>query len=203
VSPRARVVILGGGFAGVYVARHLEALRKKDEVEIVLVSKENHFVFQPMLPEVISGTIGVLDVVSPLRRLLPETDLHVREVESIDLAARTITTSTGFHPHPHVLPWDHLVIALGTVTDFRGMRGLPEHAFPFKNLADALSLRNHIIRTLEEAATSSGTSPSRFRRSRLRRFASFSCTRKAASCLRWMNVSRFSRSASSPSAGSK
>jgi NADH dehydrogenase len=152
MSGRPRVVILGGGFAGVYVARSLEKLRKKGEVDIVLVNKENHFVFQPMLPEVISGTIGMLDVVSPLRRLLPGTDLHVREVESIDLAARTITTSTGFHPHPHVLHWDHLVLALGTVTDFRGMRGLPEHAFPFKNLTDALVLRNHIIRTLEEAA---------------------------------------------------
>jgi NADH dehydrogenase len=149
---KPRVVILGGGFAGVYVAKNLEKLRRKGELEIVLVNKENYFVFQPMLPEVISGSIGLLDVVSPLRRLLPGTELHVREVESVDLAARTITTSTGFHPHPHVLPWDHLVLALGTVTDFRGMRGLPEHAFPFKNLTDALNLRNHVIRALEEAA---------------------------------------------------
>ena len=87
-----------------------------------------------------------------IRRLLPKTELHVREVESVDLAARTVTTSTGFHPHPHVLPYDHLVLALGTVTDFRGLRGLPEHAFPFKTLTDALQLRNHVIRALEEAA---------------------------------------------------
>ncbi len=152
MTRKHRVVILGGGFGGVYVARYLERLRRKDEIEILLVNKENHFVFLPMLPEVISGTIGILDVVSPLRRLLPGTDLHVREVESIDLEAQTITTSTGFHPHPHVLAWDHLVFALGTVTDFRGLRGLPEHAFPFKNLTDALNLRNHVIRTLEEAA---------------------------------------------------
>jgi NADH dehydrogenase len=149
---RPRVVIVGGGFGAVYVARHLERLRTKDEFEILLVNKENHFVYQPMLPEVISGTIGVVDVVSPLRRLLPKTDLQVREVEAIDLESRTITTSTGFHPRPHVVPWDHLVLAVGTVTDFRGMRGLPEHAFPFKNLGDALHLRNHVIRTLEEAA---------------------------------------------------
>jgi NADH dehydrogenase len=149
---KPRVVILGGGFAGVYVAEALEKLRRGDEFEILLVNKENHFVFQPMLPEVISGTIGLVDVVSPLRRLLPRTELHVREVEAVDLAGCTITTSTGFHPHPHVVPWDHLVLALGTVTDFRGLRGLAEHAFPFKNLTDALSLRNHVIRTLEEAA---------------------------------------------------
>jgi len=104
------------------------------------------------LPEVISGSIGMLDTVSPIRRLLPRTQLHVREIESIDLAARTVTTSPGFKPISHVIPYDHLVIALGNVTDFRGLRGLPEHALPFKNLADALHLRNHIIRALEEAA---------------------------------------------------
>jgi NADH dehydrogenase len=148
---KPRVVIVGGGFAGVYAAASLEALAG-DGVEIVLVNKENHFVFQPLLPEVISGTIGLLDVVSPIRRLLRRTELHVREVESIDLAAKTVRTSTGFHPHPHVLAYDHLVLALGTVTDFRGLRGLPEHAFPFKTLNDALNLRNHVIRALEEAA---------------------------------------------------
>src|SRR5205085_12487548 len=55
-------------------------------------------------------------------------------------------------PHAHGLPYDHLVLAMGNVTDFRGLRGLPEHAFPFKNLDDALRLRDHVIRTLEEAA---------------------------------------------------
>src|SRR5579859_6246854 len=105
-SKKPRVLIVGGGFGGVYVASTLERLRRGDEFEILLVNKENHFVFQPMLPEVISGTIGLLDVVSPLRRLLPKTELHVREVEAIDVARRTLTTSTGFHPHPHVVEWD-------------------------------------------------------------------------------------------------
>jgi NADH dehydrogenase len=149
---KPRIVVLGGGFAGIYACAALEKLQRHDDFDIVLVNKENHFVFQPLLPEVISGQIGLVDVVSPIRRLLPRTELHVREVESIDLAARTITTSTGFHPHAHVLRYDHLVLALGTVTDFRGLRGLPEHAFPFKNLSDALALRNHVIRALEEAA---------------------------------------------------
>jgi NADH dehydrogenase len=148
-----RIVILGGGFAGVHTAQALERrLRRRRDVEVVLVNRENYFVFQPLLPEVISGTIGLTDVVSPLRRLLKRTEVHVREVEAIDLAARTVTLAPGFHPHPHVLSFDHLVLALGTVTDFRGLRGLPEHAFPFKNLADALQLRNHVIRALEEAA---------------------------------------------------
>ena len=79
--PRSRIVVLGGGFAGIYTAMALEkAMDGRDDFEVVLVNKENYFVFQPMLPEVISGTIGMLDVVSPIRRLLPRTDLHVREV---------------------------------------------------------------------------------------------------------------------------
>jgi NADH dehydrogenase len=150
---KPRVVILGGGFAGVYTALALEkALRRRDDFEIVLINKENYFVFQPMLPEVISGSIGLTDVVNPLRQLLKRTDIHIRDVESVDLEARVVTTSPGFRPHAHRIPYDHLVLALGNVTDFRGLPGLPEHAKPFKNLGDALNLRNHVIRALEEAA---------------------------------------------------
>jgi NADH:quinone reductase (non-electrogenic) len=150
---RKRIVILGGGFAGIYTARHLEkALGRRDDFEIVLINKENYFVFQPMLAEVVSGSIGILDTVSPIRRMLPRTDLHVRDIESIDTASQIITTTPGFSPHPHVIHYDHLVVALGNVTDFRGLPGLPEHALPFKNLSDALYIRNHVIHVLEEAA---------------------------------------------------
>jgi len=150
---KPQVVILGGGFAGVYTALALEkALGSRNDYEIVLVNRENYFVFQPMLPEVISGTIGLTDVVSPLRRLLRRTDIHIRDVESVDLEGKSVTTSPGFKPHAHTLPFDHLVFAMGTVTDFRGLPGLPEHAMPFKNLGDALALRNHVIRALEEAS---------------------------------------------------
>src|SRR5258706_12866544 len=154
---RSRLGVLGGGFAGIYTAMELEkAMDRRDDFEVVLINKENYFVFQPMLPEVISGTIGMLDVVSPIRRLLPRTDLHVREVESVDLAKKVVMCSPGFRAQPHVVPFDHLVLALGSVTDFRGLRGLPEHAFPFKDLGDALRLRNHVIRVLEEAAVEHG-----------------------------------------------
>jgi NADH dehydrogenase len=152
-SNRKRIVILGGGFGGVYTALRLEKLLgRRDDFEITLVNKENYFVFQPMLSEVVSGNVGLTDIVSPIRRLLKKTDLHVREIESIDLKNKTVSLSQGFRPHPHVIEYDHLVLALGNVTDFRGLRGLPEHALPFKNLGDALHIRNHVIRTLEEAA---------------------------------------------------
>jgi NADH dehydrogenase len=153
MKDKKRIVILGGGFGGVYVAKYLEkALGRKDDFEIVLINKENYFVFQPMLAEVISGALGILDPVNPIRHLLHKTHLHVREIESIDIENRFVTISPGFRPHAHKVHFDHLVLAIGNVTDFRGMRGLPEHAIPFKNLADALYLRNHVIRALEEAA---------------------------------------------------
>lgn len=150
---KKKIVILGGGFGGVYTALHLEELLgRRDDFEITLVNKENYFVFQPMLAEVVSSSVGLTDIVSPIRRLLKKTDLHVREIQEIDLKNKTVSLSQGFRPHPHILKYDHLVLALGNVTDFRGLRGLPEHALPFKNLGDALHIRNHVIRTLEEAA---------------------------------------------------
>src|SRR5436305_1323698 len=149
---RTRVVIVGGGFGGVFAGSELErALLHRDDVEVLLVSRENYFVFQPMLPEVISGSIGLTDLVSPLRRLLPRTSVHVREVESIDLANKRLFLAPGLHPHAHAIPFDHLIVAPGNVTDFRGLPGLPEHALPFKNLADALELRSRVIGALEEA----------------------------------------------------
>src|SRR2546428_3113116 len=126
-------------------------LRRDAEVEISLVSRENYLVFQPMLPEVISGSIGILDTISPIRWLCPNTNLYSREVESIDLKHKVVTTSSGFRPRPYQLEYDHLVIALGNITSFAGQPGLQEHALPFKYLGDGLVLRNHIIHALEEA----------------------------------------------------
>jgi NADH dehydrogenase len=146
-----RIVILGGGFAGVYTARYLERLLKPQEAIITLVNRENYWVYQPMLSEVISGSIGVANVVSPIRRLCPRTNLVTREIEDIDLANKVVTASPGFRPRQLKLSYDYLVIALGTVTNFYGMPGMLENAIPFKTLADAMVLRNHVIRTLEEA----------------------------------------------------
>jgi len=146
-----QILILGGGFAGVYTARALEKLLRPEEADITLVNRENYWVYQPMLSEVISGSIGVANVVSPIRRLCPRTNLVTREIEDIDLANKVVTVSPGFRPRQLRLSYDCLVIALGNVTNFYGMPGMFENAFPFKTLADAMLLRNHVIRTLEEA----------------------------------------------------
>ena len=148
-----RVLILGGGFGGVYVAKALEKLRTdREEFDIAIINKDNYFVYQPMLAEIISGHVGIFDTVSPLRSLLRKTDVIVRDVESIDLANKRVITSPGFKPVKSEYPYDYLVLALGNVTDFRGLTGLTQHALRFKYLSDALTLRNHVIRTLEEAS---------------------------------------------------
>ena len=146
-----QVLILGGGFAGVYTARRLEKLLRPEEACITLINRENYWVYQPMLPEVISGSIGLTNVVSPIRRLCPRTSLIMREVEVIDLQKQIVTISPGFRPRELQLKYDHLVIALGSVTDFHGMPGMVENAMPFRTLADAMVLRNHLIHVLEEA----------------------------------------------------
>jgi NADH:quinone reductase (non-electrogenic) len=150
-----RILILGGGFGGVYTALTLEKALKREirrgEVELGLVSRENYIVFQPMLPEVISGSIGLLDTITPIRRLCPNTNLYTRTVESIDLERKRVSAAAGFGSRQAHLEYDHLVIGLGNVTSFAGQPGLAEHALPFKYLGDALTLRNRIIHTLEEA----------------------------------------------------
>jgi NADH dehydrogenase len=150
-APRKQIVILGGGFGGVYTARCLERILRPDEADICLVNRENYWVYQPMLPEVISGSIGLTDVVAPIRRLCPRTNLVMREVDEIDLKNRIVTVSPGFRPRQKKIPYDYLIIALGEITNFYGMPGMLENALPFRTLADAMALRNHVIHVLEEA----------------------------------------------------
>ena len=90
---KKKVVIVGGGFAGVYTAIHLEKLAKKrGDLSISLINRENYFVYQPMLAEVVGGSVGILDTVSALRKLLHHTDLYIRDVDSIDLVNKTVSS---------------------------------------------------------------------------------------------------------------
>ena len=148
---RTRIVVLGGGFGGVYAARELERrLRRDPGVEITLVSRENFFLFTPMLHEVAASDIDITHIVSPLRSLLRRATVFIGDIQAIDLQNRQVVVSHGLEPHEHVLPYDQLVVALGSVTNFYGLPGLEQHALTMKTLGDAIHLRNRVIATLEE-----------------------------------------------------
>ncbi|HXA13665.1 MAG TPA: FAD-dependent oxidoreductase, partial [Opitutaceae bacterium] len=151
---KKRILILGGGFGGVYTAVHLEKLMtvvEREATEIVIVSRDNYIVFQPLLPEVISGSVELTHVISPIRRLARTARLYTREVEAIDVANRSVRLSPGASQAPSIITYDHLVIALGTRLDPGKIPGMQEHASPFKYLGDALYLRNKLVQALEEA----------------------------------------------------
>ena len=149
-----RVLVLGGGFGGVYTALHLERLtRSRSDVEITLVSHDNFFLFTPMLHEVAACDVDITHIVSPLRTLLHRTNIFIGDVDAIDLERCAVAVSHGFERHSHLLSYDHLVVALGSITNFYGLPGLDQRALTMKTLGDAIHLRNRVIATLEEADT--------------------------------------------------
>src|ERR1700720_2847075 len=128
-SGQKRIVILGGGFGGVYAAIHLEKLLARESaVEICLVSHDNFFLFTPMLHEVAASDLEMTNIVNPLRKLLRKVEVLVGDVNQIDLRNKRVLTSRGYHKHSQQLDYDHLVIALGSVTNFYDLPGLGELA---------------------------------------------------------------------------
>lgn len=153
MEEKKKIVILGGGFGGVYTAKYLQPyLKKREDFEIVLINRENYFTYQPMLSEVIGGSLEILDTVNPLKKLIPKATLYIREVSGIDLEKERVEMVPCYTHEHYYTEYDHLVLAGGNVTDFRRTPSLHEHAFAFKNLADCLRIRNHIIDVLSTAS---------------------------------------------------
>jgi len=149
---KTRVLILGGGFGGLYAALEFER-RRDPNLEVTLITQENFFLFTPMLHEVAASDLDLTNIVNPIRKLLRRVRTFVGDVQSVDLAARRVTVSHGFALHAHALEYDHLVLGLGSVTNFFGLPGLAECALCMKTLRDAIDLRNRLIAHLEEADT--------------------------------------------------
>lgn len=147
------IVILGGGFAGMAVARRLERRLRPDEAEIVVLSRENYTLFTPMLPEVTSGEIEVRHVVTPIREQLQRSRFVLADVDEIDAAASTVRYHHVLTGTSVVQPFDHLVLALGASTSTFGLPGIAEHTWALKTLDDADALRNHLVWLLELADT--------------------------------------------------
>jgi len=146
-----KIVVLGGGFAGVAVARRLEKRLRPGEAEIALVSRDNFTLFTPMLPEVSSGGLEPRHVVTPVRAQLKRTTFVLGEIASIDLDARRIAARHPITGDVTTLQYDQLVLALGSVTSTFGIEGVERHTLPLKSLEDAEALRNRIVAALEQA----------------------------------------------------
>ena len=150
---QTRIVIAGGGFAGLYAARYLDKrLARRSDMEVTLISRENFILFTPMLHEVAAGDLSPSDIVNPLRRILRHVNIVEAEIEAIDADARTIRCLAGVHDVEIELQYDHLLLALGSETNFFNMHDVRDWAVTMKNLTDAALLRNRMVAVLEEAS---------------------------------------------------
>jgi len=140
---------LGGGFGGLHLVRHLERRMRRDELDLTLVDRQNYHLFTPLLYQVCTGELPPHAVAYPLRDATAPVGFRFlqTEVSSIDLKHRRVGTAEG------ELPYDHLVIALGSVTNDFGIPGVRENAMPVKWLADAEALKRHVLDVFEAAAT--------------------------------------------------
>jgi len=141
---RGGILVVGGGFAGSYVAR-LVGRRGA-----TVVNPDNSMLFTPILPEAASGTLEPRHVVVPLRQMCPHAELLVGRAVALDVAGRAVTVETP-HAGTFAVEYEELVVALGAVSRTFPVPGLVEHALGFKDLADAIALRNHVLRELEAA----------------------------------------------------
>lgn len=150
-----RIVIIGGGFAGMKTAESLEHQFLHDRsVNITLISETNALLFTPMLAEVAGSSLEPSHISTPLRSSLPRTNFVRATVESVDLEKRSVkltATLTGSEGAPREIPYDQLVLALGAVSNYLGMADVQKHALDFKSLLDAIRVRNRVIEMFERA----------------------------------------------------
>jgi NADH:quinone reductase (non-electrogenic) len=153
-----RIVIAGGGFAGLYAAIHFDKrLARREDVEVTLISRENFILFTPMLHEVASGDLYPGDIVNPLRRIVRHVKVVTAKVQAIDLSARRVHCIRSVAEREIEFEFDHLLLTLGSETNFFNMDGVRDWAVTMKSLGDAALLRNEMVALLEEAAVESDT----------------------------------------------
>jgi NADH:quinone reductase (non-electrogenic) len=147
----SRILLAGGGYIGMYVARRLERALRGTDHRLILVNPDNYMLYQPFLPEVASGLIDPRAVVVPLRRVLRRTTLVVGEVERIDHEAKRATVRLA-QGEMRDVPYDIVVLGTGSWSRTLPIPGLAEHGVGFKTLAEAIWLRNHVLSQLDRAA---------------------------------------------------
>ncbi len=144
-----RIVVIGGGFAGVKCARVLTR-ELGDQAEVIVFSRDNHMVFQPLLPDVAGSSLNPRAVAPPLRQLLPRAQCRTEEVTGIHIESRQIS-HLGHDGAPRPMSFDHLVIACGNVVNLNLLPGMASHALPLKTIGDAIAMRAHVMQQLEKA----------------------------------------------------
>jgi len=156
---KKRIVILGGGFAGMKTAECLEEeLRTNLSVMMTLISETNALLFTPMLAEVAGSTLEPSHISTPLRSSLRRTEFIRGRVNAIDLENRKVVLASDSPTGQLVVPYDQLVLALGSVSNYLGMANIEKLAFNFKSLLDAIRIRNHVIEMFERADRESDAS---------------------------------------------
>lgn len=148
----ARIVIVGGGFAGVSTAAALERAAKAEDLEITLVSRQNFMLFTPMLPEAAAGSIETRHVVQPLRAALASSIFELGDAIGIDLERRTVTVRHPLTRRSKQIAYDELVLALGATDSTMGVPGVEKFTLPLKTIDDAQLVRNRVLGALEVAA---------------------------------------------------
>ncbi|OUC08591.1 pyridine nucleotide-disulfide oxidoreductase, partial [Litorilinea aerophila] len=143
-NERPQVVIVGAGFGGLWAVRGVAGA----PVDVLLVDRNNYHTFLPLLYQVAAAELEPEAIAYPIRSILremPNARFLLAEVEEVDLAARQLQTSVG------PVPYDYLVLALGSAPHFFGVPGAREHAFTLKSMEDAIRLRNHVLGRFEAA----------------------------------------------------
>jgi len=151
-TKKTRIVVAGGGFAGLYAAKYLDkTLARHPDIEVTLISRKNFILFTPMLHEVAAGDLSPVDVVNPLRRILRHVNVVQADIQAIDLTTRRIRCLAGLGDVELECEFDRLLLALGSETNFFDIQGVHDWAVTMKNLSDAALLRNRVVALLEDA----------------------------------------------------
>ncbi|MDX1533780.1 MAG: FAD-dependent oxidoreductase, partial [Nitrosopumilaceae archaeon] len=147
---KRKILILGGGFAGVECARKLESYFQNDpEIELVMVSEDNFLLFTPMLPQVASGMIETRHIIMPIRTICEKTTFYEGRVKNVDPYGKIVTLWGTGEKRGISIHYDFLVVALGSETNFFGLSDVEKNAYTMKTLNDAVMLRNRIVDMLE------------------------------------------------------
>ncbi|MCM9080412.1 NAD(P)/FAD-dependent oxidoreductase [Streptomyces sp. NBC_00160] len=155
--PRTRILIVGGGYVGMYTALRLQRKLRAGEAEVTVVSAEPYMTYQPFLPEAAAGAISPRHVVVPLRRVLGKCRIVIGEAQRIDHARRTVTVSTlataDEGSGPVEMEYDELVLAPGSISRTLPVPGLADYGIGFKTVEEAIGLRNHVIEQMDIASS--------------------------------------------------